>query len=162
MQIDTGAESTVISSKIWTELGKSQLNDRIRHLEAYDGHQLTLLGSLTCDIEGNGSRLTDKQPAVVQSDKEIGLLGRDILPKHRVNITYYHLPAVRGYKAHVMLIPGTHPMFCKPRKKNLYLFKTRSQKSWNKWSDRASLNRYSQEELLMHLQWSGKKRRVEK
>ena len=34
-------------------------------------------------------------------------------------------------------------MFCKARK-NLYLFKTRSQRSRNRWSDRASLNRYSQ------------------
>ena len=51
MQVDTGADSTVISSKIWTELGKTQLDGKMRHLEAYDGHQLTLLGSLTCDVE---------------------------------------------------------------------------------------------------------------
>ena len=44
MQVDTGADSTVISSKIWTELGKPQLDGKMRHLEAYDGHQLTLLG----------------------------------------------------------------------------------------------------------------------
>ena len=49
MQVDTGADSTVISSLIWTELGKPQLNGKGRRLEAYDGHQLTLLGSLTCD-----------------------------------------------------------------------------------------------------------------
>ena len=93
MQVDTGADSTVISSKIWSELGKSQLDGKIRHLEAYDGHQLTLLGSLTCDVEWKGSRLTQKQLAVVQSDKEFGLLGRDLLPKHGVNnITAEHLP----------------------------------------------------------------------
>ena len=108
MQVDTGADSTVISSKIWTELGKPQLDGKIRHLEAYDGHQLTLLGSLICDVEWNGSRLTQKQLAVVQSDKEFGLLGRDLLPKHGVNnITAEHLPAVKGFKAHVKLIPGT-------------------------------------------------------
>ena len=106
MQVDTGADSTVISSKIWTELGKPQLDGKIRHLEAYDGHQLTLLGSLTCDVECNGSRLAQKQLAVVQSDKEFGLLGRDLLPQHGVNnITAEHLPAVKGYKAHVKLIP---------------------------------------------------------
>ena len=76
MHVDTGADSTVISSKIWTELGKPQLDGKIRHLEAYDGHQLTILGSLTCDIEWNESRLTQKQLAVVQSYKEFGLLGR--------------------------------------------------------------------------------------
>ena len=51
MQVDTGADSTVISTKIWTELGKPQLDGKVRHLEAYDGHQITLLGSLTCDVE---------------------------------------------------------------------------------------------------------------
>ena len=93
------------------------MDGKIRHLEACDGHQLTLLGSLTCDVEWNGSRLTQKQLAAVQSDKEFGLLGRDLLPKHSVNnITAEHLPAVEGYKAHVKLIPGTQPMFCKARK----------------------------------------------
>ena len=102
----------LISSKIWTELGKPQLDGRIRHLEAYDGHQLTLLGSLTSDVEWNGSRLTPKQLAVVQSDKEFGLLGRDLLPEHGVNnITAEHLPAAKGYKAHVKLIPGTLHQF---------------------------------------------------
>ena len=53
----------------------------------------------------------------MQSDKEFGLLGRDLLPKHGVNnITTEHLPAVKGYKAHVKLIPGRQPMFCKTRK----------------------------------------------
>ena len=97
MQVDTGADSTVISSKIWNELGKLQLDGKIRHLEAYDGHQFTLLGSLTCDVEWKGSRVTLKQLAVVQSDKEFGLLCRDLLPKQGVNnITAKHLPAVKG------------------------------------------------------------------
>ena len=51
MQVDACADGTVISSKIWTEFGKSKLDINIRHLEAYDAHQLTLLGSLTCDVE---------------------------------------------------------------------------------------------------------------
>ena len=87
----------VISSKIWTELGKPQLDGKTRHLKAYDGHQLTLLGSHTCEVEWKGRRLTQKQLAVVQSDKEFGLLGEDLLPKHGVNnITTEHLPAVNG------------------------------------------------------------------
>ena len=91
------ADSTVISSKIWTELRKLQLDCKIRSLQAYDGHHLKLL--------------------VVPLDKKIGLLGRDLLPKHGVNnITTEHLPAVKGYKAHVKLIPGSRPIFCKARK----------------------------------------------
>ena len=117
MQVDTGADSTVISSLIWTELGKPQLNGKVRRLEAYDGHQLTFLGSLTCDVEWNGSKYRQQQLAVVQSDKNFGLLGRDILPQEGINaVSDERLPAVKGYKAHVKLIPGSQPMFCKARK----------------------------------------------
>ena len=56
MKVDAGANSTVISSLIWTELGIPQLNGKVRRLESYDGHQLTLLGSLTCDVEWKGSK----------------------------------------------------------------------------------------------------------
>ena len=56
VKLDTGADSTLISSFIWTELGKSQLDGKIRRLEAYDCHQLTLLVSLTFDVEWTGSR----------------------------------------------------------------------------------------------------------
>ena len=109
------------------------MNGNIKHREPYDCHQLTLLGSLTCDVEWNGSRLTQKQLAVVQSDKEFELLGRDLLPKHGVNnITAEHLAAAKGYKAHVKLIPGTQPMFCKARKTPLPLQDKVRENSWNK------------------------------
>ena len=117
MQVDSGADSTVISSLIWTKLGKPQLNGKARLLEAYDGHQLTLLGSLTCDVEWNGTKYRQQQLAVVQSDKKFGLLGRDILPQKGIKaVSDERLPAVKGNKAHVKLIPGSQPMFCKARK----------------------------------------------
>ena len=82
MQVDsTVAESTVISSLIWTELGKPQLNGKVRRLEAYDGHQLTLLGSLTCDVEWNGSKYRQQQLAVVLSKNNLGYLGETYYPK---------------------------------------------------------------------------------
>ena len=63
-------------------------------------NQITLLGTLTCEIEWNGSRLTQKQLAVVQSDKEFGLPGKDHLPKHGVNnVTAVYLPAMKGDKS---------------------------------------------------------------
>ena len=78
------------------------------------------MGSHVYDVEWNESRYVKKQLAVVESDKEFRLLGRDLLPKHCVNnITTEHLPAVKGYKAHVKLIPGSQPMFCK---KHLFLY----------------------------------------
>ena len=117
MQIDKSKDSTVISTKISTELGKPQLDGNVKHLEAYDCHQLGLLGSLTCDDEWTESRHTQKLLAIAQSDNEFGLVGRDLLPKHGLNnITTEHLPAINCYKAHVKLIPGSQPMFCKARK----------------------------------------------
>ena len=114
IQVDTGADSTVILSLILTKLGKPQLNGKFRRLEAYDGHQLKLLGSLTCDVEWNGINYRQQQLAVVQSDKKFGLLGRDILPQEGINsLSDERLLAVKGYKANVKLIPGSQPMFCK-------------------------------------------------
>ena len=53
----------------------------------------------------------------MQSAKKFGLLGRDILAKEGVNaVSDERLPAVKGYKAHVKLIRGSQPMFCKARK----------------------------------------------
>ena len=53
----------------------------------------------------------------MQSDKKFGLLGRDILPQEAINaVSDERLPAVKGYKAHVKLIPGSQPIFCKARK----------------------------------------------
>ena len=146
---------------MWTELGKPQLDGKIRHLEAYDGHQLTLLGSLTCDVEWNGSRLTQKQLAVVQSDKEFGLLGRDLLPKYGVNITTEHIPAVKGYKAHVRLIPGTQPMFCKARKIPLPLQYKVTEKL-EQVVRQGILEPVQPGGVMMHLQWCSRERRVEK
>ena len=61
----------------------------------------------------------------MQSDKKFGLLGRDIrdiLPQEGVNaVSDERLPAVKGCKAHVKLIPGSQPMFCKARKMPLPL-----------------------------------------
>ena len=116
-QIDTGADSTVISSLISTKLGKPQSNGKVRRLGAYDGHQLTLLGSLTCDVEWNVNKYRQQQLAVVQSDTKFGLLGRHILPQEGINaVNDERLLAVKGCKAHVKLIPGSLLMLCKARK----------------------------------------------
>ena len=66
-------------------------------------------------LSGTEAGSHKKQRAIVESDKEYGLPGRDILPKHAVNnITTEHLPAMKGYKAQVKLIPGSKPT-CKAK-----------------------------------------------
>ena len=41
--VNPSADSTVISTIMWIEFGKPQLDGNIRGLEAYEGHQLTLV-----------------------------------------------------------------------------------------------------------------------
>ena len=55
MPVHTVADSTLISSFFLTKPGKTQLDGKIRRLQVYEGHQLKLLGSLTCDVEWNES-----------------------------------------------------------------------------------------------------------
>ena len=43
LQLDTGANSTMISSENKIQLVKLQLEEKIRYLEAYDGRQLKFL-----------------------------------------------------------------------------------------------------------------------
>ena len=72
------------------------------------------MGSLACDVEWNGSKYGQQKLAVVQSEKKFGLLGRDILPQEGFNaVSDERLPAVKRYKAHVKLIPGSEPLLCK-------------------------------------------------
>ena len=105
----------MISSKIWTQLGIPQLDIETKTSQSLWWSSINASGNR--DVEWNGSRLIKKQLAVVQSDKEFGLRGRDLLFKHgEKNITTKHLPAVKGYKAHMKLIPGSKPMFCKAKK----------------------------------------------
>ena len=112
MQVVTGADSTVILSFISTQ---AQLDEKIRRLGHYDGHQLTLLGSLESDDKWNGSE--KMQQKIVKSDKEFGLLGREILPQEGINtVCDEKLPAVKENKAHVKLILESLPMFCKAGK----------------------------------------------
>ena len=85
MQVDAGTVNAVISSFICTELCKPQLDGKIRRLGAYDGHQLLLLGSRTCDVGQNRIKYRQQQLAVMQSDEKIFLIGRDILYQEGIN-----------------------------------------------------------------------------
>ena len=65
MQVDAGAHGSVISSFIWTELGKPQLDWKIRLLKAYDGLR---------------SKYRQQHLTVVQSDKNLDYLGETHYP----------------------------------------------------------------------------------
>ena len=117
IEVDFDSDNTVISSFLRSELGKSQLDRGNRRLEPCNGHQLTLLGSPTCDVEWNGSNYMQQQIAVWQSDKEFGLFDRNICTQEGIcTVCDEKLSEVKVYKAHVTLMPGSQPMFYKARK----------------------------------------------
>ena len=79
---------------------------------------LKFLGSLTYDVEWSGSMYRQQHLAIVQPEKEFGLIGRDILPQEGMNTVNVikKLPAVDGYQPKVKRISGSQPMFSKARK----------------------------------------------
>ena len=51
LQVNTAADATAVSNKIWNELGKSQLDGKIGNLDVYDCDQLTLPEPFTSHVE---------------------------------------------------------------------------------------------------------------
>lgn len=129
MQIDTGASTSVISSKIWEKLGRPKLSKCYRRLEAYDGHVMKTLGEAELHWEKNNKIEVDRF-VVVKADKDFGLLGRDLLEfqqdhlyqandvpnklgsESSVNKDY--LPPIKGVIAR-MKLKKSNDVFCKAR-----------------------------------------------
>ena len=51
MQINTGASCTIISSNIWSKMGKPKLSRCSKTLEAYDGHTYIALANLLLSLK---------------------------------------------------------------------------------------------------------------
>lgn len=121
MQIDTGADISVISTKIWKKMGSPKLQRFSKKLEVYDGHVLTTKGKLTSVIERKGKYKTG-DIVVVESEKSFGLLGRNFLDNDAevvINqcelIKSDILPTIKGVKATMELIDNAKPQFCRAR-----------------------------------------------
>ena len=56
MQNDTGSSVTIISTKIWREIGYPTLSTSPRWIEAYDGHRMLYLSHLKCEARSHGKR----------------------------------------------------------------------------------------------------------
>ena len=120
MQVDTGATVSVISSKMWKEWGEPKLVKCQRRLEAYDGHVLTTLGKFSAVLERNGI-MHPVHLVVVQSEKDFGLLGQDILNVSQVSFSHAishidPLPIIKGIVARMELVEGAKDMFCRARR----------------------------------------------
>ena len=113
---------TIISTKIWRETGSPTLSTSPRWIEAYDGHRMLHLGHLKCEIPWE-KKIHSVDVAVIESEKEFGLIGRDV-----TRVDHFHneslsdvkvLPAIKGFKATIKLKPDAKPVFCRARKSPL-------------------------------------------
>ena len=122
MMKDTGASLALISKKLWKELGQPKLEEKNTGIETYDKHKMKYLGAPFSTVLYNNKQV-NVNIAVVDADRNFGLLGRDILNnckesnercfKAEVSET---LPTVKGAKASIKLKPDAKPMFCAGRK----------------------------------------------
>jgi hypothetical protein len=122
MQRDTGADVSLISSKLWQVLDKPNLTTSTKRLEAYDGHTMRSLGKFNALLEYD-DKFHVLELVVVDAEKDFGLLGRDAIPKlgtyiHQVgqsDTENIYLPTIKNIKASMQLIGDVPPTFCRAR-----------------------------------------------
>ena len=121
MEVDTGAAATIISARIWRNMGSPSLAVSNRFFSAYDGHRMRPLGDLIdCCIQTNET-MTTATITVVESSKEYGLLGRDILDKFVAPpvitnaVDASSLPAMKIDPVTIDVADPTKLRFCKAR-----------------------------------------------
>lgn len=78
MEVDTGAAATIISEKMWRQLGSPELSESNRAFTAYDGHRMKPIGELSACLQYDDDAV-QACVTVVASSKSYGLLGRDLL-----------------------------------------------------------------------------------
>ena len=121
MEIDTGAAATLISSRMWRKMGSPSLKVSNRLFTAYDGHRMKPLGDLVnCCIETDAA-IKIATITVVESTKDYGLLGRDILsdftqaPIPANSVETKPLPAMKVDPVSIDIADSSKLRFCKAR-----------------------------------------------
>ena len=119
MQNDTGSSVTIISTKTWRETGSPSSSTSLRWIKAYDGHRMFCLGHRQCEIPWE-KKIHSVDVAVIESEKEFGLIGRNVTRVDHVHNASLSdekvLPVIKGVKATIKRKPGAKPVFCRARK----------------------------------------------
>ena len=84
MEVDTGAAATIISEKMWRQLGSPTLSESSRAFTAYDGHRMKPIGELNAFLQYSDDAV-QACITVVASSKSYGLLGRDLLSHFKLS-----------------------------------------------------------------------------
>ena len=133
MQNNTGSSVTIISSKKWPEIGSPTLSTSRRWIEAYDGHRMLYLGHLKCEVPWE-KKIQSVEVAVIESEKESGLIGRDVTRADHIHIASLSdvkvLPAIKGVEATIKLKPDAKPV--------ILPWKTSSRMNWGKFRHKES------------------------
>lgn len=123
MQRDSGACASILSTRIWTQIGKPALQRSHTSYEAYDDHIMHSIGKFTTAISVN-NRFYPITFTVIESNKPYGLLGRDFLREEK-SITAVlsasqsdhpqFLSPIKGVSATMELVEGAENKFCRAR-----------------------------------------------
>jgi len=114
--LDTGATVSLLPTKLFNNLNIPLNENSVSDLETYDGHKLHCIGTSSVEV------MYRKKPTIVnfrivKSERDYGLLGRDLLNLEVNTIkSNSFLPTVKGVQASVRLKPGSTSMFCKARR----------------------------------------------
>ncbi|PAA86570.1 hypothetical protein BOX15_Mlig030946g1 [Macrostomum lignano] len=129
MQLDTGAEISLIPSNHWELLGRPPLRKTRRILRQFDGSIITCLGEFTATWETE-SQFHTVDLVVTAAQKSHGLLGMDNLNfDQNPSITTLsasiaaveQLPHLRGFDAKIKLVDGARPFYCAARAVPIHL-----------------------------------------
>ena len=128
MEKDSGASCSLISEKIWHELGRPMLKKARSRMVCYDKHEMTQLGILQCLIETEEGKYTVAELPVIKCNQNFGLAGRDLLSKKvipSINIykideennstpdegnKYAQLLGIKGARAGIKVKEGAKPV----------------------------------------------------
>ena len=119
-QLDTGAAMSIMSEKQWKQIGHPTVQHTDMQPTNYDGSRIATIGELTADVMMNNTHRTATF-IVVKSNKDYGLIGRNIIDSSNTQIATYavteeYLPAIKGYSASITLSDVSKPLkFCKAR-----------------------------------------------
>ena len=116
MEKDTGASCSLISEKMWNDLGRPALRKPKSKMISYDGHEMRQIGIFDAAIETEERKYTVATFSVIRCDRHFGLAGRDLLSQDILNTThedhnkYAALTGVKGVLATIELKPDVTPV----------------------------------------------------
>ena len=113
-QLDTGAAISILSERQWVQLGSPKLSQTSAQPTNFDGTKIKTLGQLYTNIKID-EELSNAVFIVVKSDKQYGLIGRNIINTRESKISVHsvqveELPEISGFKASISLIDKESPL----------------------------------------------------